>query len=44
MATAIVEETKDAPDFLARLIAVLNDGMLCLAISIGHQTGLFGAL
>ncbi len=44
MATAIVEETKDAPDFLARLITVLNDGMLCLAISIGHQTGLFDTM
>ena len=44
MATAIVEQTKDAPDFLARLITVLNDGMLCLAISIGHQTGLFDTM
>jgi 2-polyprenyl-3-methyl-5-hydroxy-6-metoxy-1,4-benzoquinol methylase len=44
MATAIVEETKGAPEFLSRLIEILNDGMLCLAISVGHRTGLFDTM
>ena len=44
MATAIVEESKDTPEFLQRLVSVLNDGMLCLAISVGHRTGLFDAM
>jgi SAM-dependent methyltransferase len=44
MATAIVEETKGAPEFLSRLIEILNDGMLCLAISIGHRTELFDTM
>jgi SAM-dependent methyltransferase len=44
MATAIVEEAKGAPEFLSRLIEILNDGMVCLGISIGHRTGLFDAM
>ena len=44
MATAIVEETKAVPEFLPRIIGILNDGMLCLAISIGHQTGLLDTM
>ena len=44
MATAIVEESKDTPEFLQRLVSVLNDGMLCLAISVGHRTGLFDTM
>jgi SAM-dependent methyltransferase len=44
MATAIIEETKAVPEFLPRLIGILNDGMLCLAISIGHRTGLFDTM
>lgn len=44
MATAIVEESKDTPEFLDRLVTVLNDGMLCLGISIGHRTGLFDTM
>ena len=37
MATAIAEETKSTPEFLPRIIGILNDGMLCLALSIGHR-------
>lgn len=44
MATAIAEETKAVPEFLARLMGILNDGMLCLGISIGHRTGLFDTM
>lgn len=44
MATATVEETKAVPEFLPRIIGILNDGMLCLSISIGHQTGLFDTM
>jgi hypothetical protein len=44
MATAIAEETKAVPEFLPRIIGILNDGMLCLAISIGHRTGLFDTM
>ena len=44
MATAIAEETKTVPEFLPRIIGILNDGMLCLAISIGHRTGLFDTM
>src|SRR5438034_6659578 len=44
MATPIVEESKDTPEFLQRLVSVLNDGMLCLAISVGHRTGLFDTM
>jgi len=44
MATAIVEEAQGAPEFLPRLIEILNDGMMCLGISIGHRTGLFDTM
>jgi SAM-dependent methyltransferase len=44
MGTALVEETNVGPEFLPRIIGILNDGMLCLAISIGHQTGLFDTM
>jgi SAM-dependent methyltransferase len=44
MATAIAEETKSVPEFLPRIIGILNDGMLCLGISIGHRTGLFDTM
>jgi 2-polyprenyl-3-methyl-5-hydroxy-6-metoxy-1,4-benzoquinol methylase len=33
-----------ADAFAARLIGTLNDGALCLMISIGHRTGLFDTL
>lgn len=44
MAAAIIEETKATPEFLPRIIGILNDGMLCLAISIGHRTRLFDTM
>lgn len=44
MATKIVEGTEAVPEFLPRIIGILNDGMLCLAISIGHRTGLFDTM
>ena len=31
-------------EFTGRLVGVFNDGMLCLAISLGHQTGLFDTM
>jgi 2-polyprenyl-3-methyl-5-hydroxy-6-metoxy-1,4-benzoquinol methylase len=33
-----------AGDFAGRLLKTLNDGALCLMISIGHRTGLFDTL
>jgi DNA-binding IclR family transcriptional regulator len=33
-----------APRFADRLVSVLNDGALCLMISVGHRTGLFDAM
>ncbi len=44
MAATVVEDNKGTPDFLSRVIDILNDGMLCLGISIGHRTGLFDAM
>jgi ubiquinone/menaquinone biosynthesis C-methylase UbiE len=44
MGAAIVDETKAVPDFLPRIVGILNDGMLCLATSLGHQTGLFDTM
>jgi 2-polyprenyl-3-methyl-5-hydroxy-6-metoxy-1,4-benzoquinol methylase len=44
MAATIVEDTNATPDFLPRIIEILNDGMLCLGISIGHRTGLFDTM
>jgi ubiquinone/menaquinone biosynthesis C-methylase UbiE len=34
----------EAEAFAARLLTVLNDGALCLMISVGHRTGLFDAM
>jgi len=44
MGTAVVEKREGVPDFLPRIVGILNDGMLSLAISIGHQTGLFDTM
>jgi len=33
-----------AEQFAARLVTVLNDGALCLMISVGHRTGLFDVM
>src|SRR2546430_17736038 len=44
MGTAVVEKRESVPDFLPRMVGILNDGMLSLAISIGHQTGLFDTM
>ena len=33
-----------AEAFAGRLLGVLNDGALCLMVSIGHRTGLFDAM
>jgi len=37
-------DTRKAEEFAGRLLAVLNDGALCLMISIGHRTGLFDVM
>lgn len=42
MTTELDDEAREA--FFRRMIAVLNDGMLALGISIGHRAGLFDAL
>jgi ubiquinone/menaquinone biosynthesis C-methylase UbiE len=34
----------NAEAFAGRLLTVLNDGALCLMISVGHRTGLFDAM
>jgi len=44
MGTVVVEKSESVPDFLPRIVGILNDGMLSLAISIGHQTGLFDTM
>lgn len=31
-------------DFANRFLQILNDGMLCLMVSVGHKTGLFDAM
>ena len=37
-------ETAKAQAFAERLLTILNDGALCLMISIGHRTGLLDAM
>ena len=37
-------DTAKAEAFAGRLLAALNDGALCLMISIGHRTGLFDTM
>src|SRR5688500_16980999 len=37
-------DVRKAEAFSGRLLQVLNDGALCLMISIGHRTGLFDAM
>src|SRR4051794_18347718 len=37
-------DTARAEQFAGRTLQVLNDGMLTLLLSIGHQTGLFDAM
>jgi 2-polyprenyl-3-methyl-5-hydroxy-6-metoxy-1,4-benzoquinol methylase len=37
-------DPKRAEDFAGRLLRALNDGALCLMVSIGHRTGLFDTL
>src|SRR4029078_4573680 len=37
-------DTAKAQAFAERLLTILNDGALCLMISIGHRTGLLDAM
>lgn len=37
-------DPKSAEAFAGRLLRALNDGALCLMVSIGHRTGLFDAM
>src|SRR5690606_17547953 len=37
-------DSAKAADFADRLLRALNDGALCLMVSIGHRTGLFDAM
>lgn len=43
MATATVDQAA-AGAFAGRLLKIVNDGMLCLMVSVGHRTGLFDAM
>jgi ubiquinone/menaquinone biosynthesis C-methylase UbiE len=44
MTSNATAESPQAPTFADRLVSVLNDGALCLMISIGHRTGLFDTM
>ena len=41
-ATTFDQSAADA--FVGRLVEMVNDGMLCLMVSVGHRTGLFDTL
>ena len=41
--SAQVDGTK-AEAFAGRLLTALNDGALCLMVSVGHRTGLFDTM
>ena len=43
MAIATVDQAA-AEAFAGRLLKIVNDGMLCLMVSVGHRTGLFDAM
>ena len=43
MATEVFDQAK-AKAFAGRLLRIVNDGMLCLMMSVGHRTGLFDAM
>jgi 2-polyprenyl-3-methyl-5-hydroxy-6-metoxy-1,4-benzoquinol methylase len=43
-AEKIAFDSERASAFASRLLGVLNDGALCLMVSIGHRTGLFDTL
>lgn len=43
MTTAALDEAA-AQAFAGRMLEVLNDGMLCLMVSVGHRAGLFDAM
>jgi ubiquinone/menaquinone biosynthesis C-methylase UbiE len=44
MSTESAVDQPAAPPFADRLLSAINDGALCLMISIGHRTGLFDAM
>jgi len=44
MSTVAIFDQQKAENFGARLLNALNDGALCLMISVGHRTGLFDAM
>jgi hypothetical protein len=39
-----IDNITGSEEFAERLTGVLNDGALCLMLSIGHQTALFDAM
>jgi 2-polyprenyl-3-methyl-5-hydroxy-6-metoxy-1,4-benzoquinol methylase len=39
-----IVDAKKAEAFAGRLLAALNDGALCLMVSVGHRTGLFDVM
>jgi 2-polyprenyl-3-methyl-5-hydroxy-6-metoxy-1,4-benzoquinol methylase len=43
MATTTFDQAA-AEAFAGRLLEIVNDGMLCLMVSVGHRTGLFDAM
>jgi len=42
--TTLTFDSQKAEAFAGRLLGVLNEGALCLMISIGHRTGLFDSM
>jgi SAM-dependent methyltransferase len=42
--TTTASDTAKAREFAARLLRALNDGALCLMVSIGHRTGLYDTM
>jgi len=43
MSTTAVDQV-EAEAFAGRMLGVLNSGMLCLMLSVGHRTGLFDTM
>ena len=42
--TAIELDSTRLEAFAGRMVGVINDGLLALSVSLGHQTGLFDAM
>jgi hypothetical protein len=38
------QSMSEQEEFAGRMLSILNDGMLCLMVSIGHKTRLFDTM